>query len=208
VPSLGHAKDNPQEEKKESDKRKMKKMIMASTILLAALMAVGLSYSLWYKILYINGTVYTGTLDAKFEGPFAWSATWNDSGVITVVPPEKLQYITVNVAPSALDDQILLVNITGLYPCITIHITYNITNDGTIPWKVNSTKTSADPEPFPGTVNLSGIVFGTQVDPGQHIVGDVEIHLTNDALQNADYYFSFQIVVVQWNEYPGYLPTD
>ncbi|MEM3623381.1 MAG: hypothetical protein QXR76_06410 [Candidatus Bathyarchaeia archaeon] len=174
------------------------KMVGISAVLLIALMLAGVSYALWSKYIYIDGTVHTGTLDAIFEGPFTWTATYNDS---QSVPQEKLTGITVTVNTAENDPETLLVTIDGLYPCITIHINYNITNTGTTPWVVNDV--SVSPQGFPGTVTVTpSNLVGTQVDAGKSIAADLEVHLTNDAAQNTEYTFSVTIHVVQWNEYP------
>jgi hypothetical protein len=88
-----------------------------------------------------------------------------------------------------------------LYPCITIHIGYYITNAGTTPWIVNDV--DVGPEGFPGTVTVTpATLVGTQVDAGISIPADLEVHITNDAAQTSTYTFSVTIHVVQWNEYP------
>ena len=114
--------------------------------------------------------------------------------------PIKTDMIIVDVRPDPDDDQILLVDITDLYPCITVHIYYMIRNDGSVPWVVNDYQPVID---FPGTVTLTPIdLIGTQVDPGQCIRADLEVHLTNAAEEDSTYSFSIPIRVVQWNEYP------
>jgi hypothetical protein len=162
-------------------------------------MFAGISYALWDKIITINGTVNTGTLDAIFEGPYTWSATYNGG---QSVPAEKLTGITVDVGTAPDDPETLLVTIDGLYPCITIHINYKIANTGTTPWIVNDVSVSPAAG-FPGTVTVTpATLVGTQVDAGISIPADLEVHITNDAAQTSTYTFSVTIHVVQWNEYP------
>ena len=175
------------------------KMTAVFGVLLIALMVAGVSYALWDKYIYINGTVYTGTLDAIFEGPYTWTATYNGG---EPVPEAKLTGITVDVGTAADDPETLNVTINGLYPCITIHIYYNIKNSGTTPWIVNDVSVSPAAG-FPGTVTLTPArLVGTQVDAGDSIPADLEVHLTNEAQQTSTYSFSVTIHVVQWNEYP------
>ena len=178
---------------------KMKtKMIGIFAVLMIALMLVGVSYALWDKHITINGTVNTGTLDAIFDGPYPWSATY-DGG--TPVPPAKLTGITVTVDTAPHAAETLVVIIDGLYPCITIHIDYNIRNTGTTPWIVNDI--SVDTSSFPGTVTVTPpSLVGTQVDAGGSIPADLEVHITNAAAQSSTYHFTVTIHVVQWNEYP------
>jgi len=178
---------------------KMKtKMIGIFAVLMIALMLVGVSYALWDKHITINGTVNIGTLDAIFDGPYPWSATY-DGG--TPVPPAKLTGITVTVDTAPHAAETLVVIIDGLYPCITIHIDYNIRNTGTTPWIVNDI--SVDTSSFPGTVTVTPpSLVGTQVDAGGSIPADLEVHITNAAAQSSTYHFTVTIHVVQWNEYP------
>jgi hypothetical protein len=181
------------------------KMTAIFAILMIALMAVGASYALWSKTIYIDGTVNTGTFDAIFDGPYTWTATYVDpvSGNTLPVPAIKLTGITVTVYPDLVTDptgETLAVIIDGLYPCITIHINYNIKNAGTVPWIVN--KVSYYITGFPGTVTITppGLV-GTQVDGGLSTPADLEVHINNDAKPSTKYTFSVTIEVVQWNEY-------
>jgi len=176
------------------------KMTAIFAILMIALMAVGVSYALWSKTIYIEGTVNTGTFDAIFEGPYTSSATYLLNNIPTPVPPEKLTGITVTVDTHPPDDEILLVTIDGLYPCITIHIDYFIKNAGTVPWIVN--KVTPDITGFPGTVTVTPPdLVGKQVDGGASISADLEVHIDNRAEQSHTYTFSVTIEVVQWNEY-------
>jgi len=198
----GTLNDTQNEERRVIKKMKTK-MTAIFAILMIALMAVGVSYALWSKTIYINGTVNTGTFDAIFTGDYKWSATYVDpaSGETLPVPTEKLTGITVDTHTQENDPETLIVVISGLYPCITIHIDYFIKNAGTVPWIVN--KVTPDISVFPGTVTVtpSGLV-GTQVDGGESIPADLEVHIDNRALQSTTYTFSVTIEVVQWNEYP------
>jgi len=182
------------------------KMTVIFAILMIALMTSGIAYACWYKYIYVNGYVKTGKLDAVFQTDgISWNATDKD-GVL--IPANKLINITVEASRDPIDPtgETFKVNITGLYPCIYIHIYFNITNTGTVPWMVNSTSLSAPA--FPGTVVLTGDVIGRQVDAGGELQANVDVHLTNDAVQEHLYTFTMTILVVQWNEYPyiGILP--
>jgi hypothetical protein len=195
----GTLKDT-QNEKRRVIKKMKNKMIGIAAVLLFALMLAGVSYALWSKTIYINGYVYTGDVDAEFEGAYDWEA-YDETGA--VIPPEKKTF-TVDVYTDywTPDAQQLYVDIYDLYPCITVHINYTIRNTGTIPWIVNST--IIDTADFPGTVTVTppGLI-GTQVEPDGTINGDLEVHITNAALEQTGYSFTVSIVVVQWNEYPA-----
>jgi len=182
------------------------KMTAIFATLMIALMLAGVSYALWSKTISIEGTVNTGKFDAIFTGDYTWSATYVDpvTDAIKEVPADKLAGITVTIdtqhTPTE-DPEKLIVVISGLYPCITIHINYNIKNSGTVPWIVNSV--TPDITAFPGTVTVTpSDLVGTQVDGGASTKADLEVHIDNRALQLTQYTFSVTIHVVQWNEYP------
>jgi len=171
------------------------KMIGIAAVLLIALMLAGVSYALWSKTVYIYGDVYTGDVDAEFGTNFTWEA-YDEAGA--VIPTEK-KTMTVNVRPGQ-DPQELYVEIDDLYPCITIHIDFEIWNTGTVPWIVQSfTQTNIG---FPGTVTFTPLdLVGTQVEPDDYVAADLEIHITNAASELGHYTFTVEILVVQWNEY-------
>ena len=177
------------------------KMTAIFAILMIALMTSGIAYACWYKYITINGFVKTGELDAVFQ---TWAISWNATDEYNVlIPANKLTNITVEASrdPNDSTGETFKVNITGLYPCIYLHVYFNITNTGTVPWKVNSTSLNA--AGFPGTVVLTppGII-GTQVDAGGELQANVDVHITNDAVQEHLYTFTMRILVVQWNEFP------
>jgi len=183
------------------------KMTAIFAILMIALMTSGIAYACWYKYIKVDGYVKTGKLDAVFQTDgISWNAT-DEHGVL--IPANKLINITVEASRDPLDatGETFKVNITGLYPCIYVHVYFNITNTGTVPWIVNSTSLSAPG--FPGTVELTPPdIIGKQVDAGGELKANIDVHLTNDADQETDYTFTMSILVVQWNEYPyiGILP--
>jgi len=179
------------------------KMTAIFAILMIALMTSGIAYACWYKYIYVNGFVKTGKFDAEFQvDGISWNAT-DEHG--DLVPANKLTGISVVAAPDAADltGETFKVNITGLYPCITIHVYFNITNTGTVPWIVNSTSVTDSGFLGIGTVVLTppGII-GTQVDAGGELKANIDVHITNDALKEHLYTFTMTILVVQWNEWP------
>jgi hypothetical protein len=193
---VGHVKDNPKEEKRRVRNKMKNKMIGVAAVLLIALMLAGVSYALWSKTIYIYGDVYTGDVDAEVGETFSWEAYDAQGNTI----PEEKKTMTVDIYRDEVDPQIFYVDIFDLYPCITIHIDFEIWNTGTVPWIVQSvTLTSTD---FPGTVTFTPPdLIGTQVEPGEYVNADLEIHITNAADENSQYGFTVEILVVQWNEY-------
>jgi len=51
-------------------------------------------------------------------------------------------------------------------------------------------------------VHITGIVIGSQVDPGDTILMDVDIHVEQGAAEEATYTFDERVKLVQWNEGP------
>lgn len=208
MPSVGHVKNDPKWRKRRVIKKMKSKMTAIFAALMIALMASGIAYACWFKYIYINGYVKTGKLDAVFQ---TWGISWNATDEAgDLIPANKLTGITVEAKPDYDTDptgETFKVNITGLYPCIYIHVYFNITNTGTVPWVVNSTSVSA-PVDFPGTIELTPAgIEGTQVDAGGELQANIDVHITNDAVEETLYTFTMTILVVQWNEYP-YEPVD
>ena len=173
------------------------KLVVAFVVLMVAFMLAGVSYALWSKTIYIYGDVYTGDVDAEFGTNFSWEAYDEQGNPI----PEDKKTMTVDVYPDPDDPQILWVVIEDLYPCITIHIDFEIWNTGTVPWIVQSVDIY-DYGGFPGTVTVTPPdLIGTQVEPDECIIADLEIHITNEAEEDSCYKFDVYIDVVQWNEY-------
>jgi hypothetical protein len=201
VPSEGHHKDTQKTEKRRVKKRMKAKMTMVASVLLISLMLVGVSYAMWKKTLVIYGSANTGTLDATLA---FWK--WNDSytdyqGVQhSVVPSDKRTW---DVEPWLIDPEDMEIQVDYLYPCIWIHVWFNITNTGSIPWIVQNF--TVHPYGFPGDLLPSPAnLVGTQLEQNEHVTCDLEIHLNNTATPDTWwYYFLVQIRVVQYNEYQG-----
>jgi len=176
------------------------KMTAIFAILMIALMVAGISYAMWDKTLYINGTVKTGEVDAYFTtaesndpygtidpGYLVDGVTPKDKDVgCTEVTGEKLQTLTITV--------------TNGYPCYSSRIDYTIDNIGTIPVKVQSFTFTGDFDKYV-TVTVTDIAVGTQIDAKESVPGDIEIHVEQCAAELHTYTFSVTIYLVQWNEY-------
>jgi hypothetical protein len=172
------------------------KIASVAALILVTLTVVGLSYALWSKTLYIFGRVHTGEIDAQIDYALAYWEAYDDAG--NLLPPEK---ITFTVDWYQLDDpQEIYLDIIGLYPCIWIHIYFDLVNTGTVPWIIQDfIPNIAD---FPGTVTFSpDNLIGTQVEPDGIIPMDIIVHIDNTAAEDTSYGFSAEVFTVQWNEY-------
>lgn len=184
-------------------------LVLATTVV--AMLALGVTYGLWFQSLYVYGTVCTGELDAQ------WSihGTWDTEPTI-----KDYSNITLTQGQTPYE---LLVTVDNGYPCIWYYAIVDLTNTGTIPWIIYEASLVTDN--FPGEVYFecynvtNGIACvtppdegapperlcirnGTQVHPGDSSWGIFSIHLNNSALENAVYSFTFRVVVEQWNEWP------
>jgi len=168
------------------------KMTAIFATLLIALMVAGISYAMWDKTLFIDGTVMTGEVNAYFT-----TATSND------LPGTIDQGYDKDVGTTEVTGELtqtLIVTVTNGYPCYSSTIDYTIDNIGTIPVKVQSFIFTGDFDPDV-TITVTEIVIGTQIDAGQSVPGQIEIHVEQSAGENAQYTFNVEIYLVQWNEY-------
>jgi hypothetical protein len=187
------------------DWKKMKRKIgLVFAVSIVALMAMGVTYGLWYETLYIYGTVCTGTLDAEWFVHHAWDDE-----------PEIKDFS--NITAMKVDEYTLNVVVDNAYPGICYYVAIQLTNTGTIPWKVYNPMLDGGNLTGVGTVEfvdpanvaphmlpagMLAILEGTQVHPGDSAFGVLRICLNNSAAELTTYTFSFKVVVEQWNEYP------
>ena len=167
------------------------KTVAIFATLMIALMAVGFAYAMWDKTLFINGTVNTGEVNAYFT-----TAVSNDPPG-TIDPGYDKDVGCTEVTGEL--TQTLTVTVTNGYPCYSSRIDYTIDNIGSIPVKVQSFTVTVPPAAV--TVTVTEIAVGTQIDAGDSVPGSIVIHVEQTADENAQYTFSVEIYLVQWNEY-------
>ena len=203
---------------------KMKIAVM-SMLVLVALSSVGITYGLWYKVLYINGMTDTGDLDAIITDWFG-----SDNG-LDPYPPVYLpgwsrDYPQKDVGSvctwiDKVDPQICDVEIHNGYPCYNVHFSLTILNSGTVPWILEAYRVNGVivPEGQWGGFDVDGepgddieLYFvnsiGEQREPGQLLESSLDIHVMQSASENIDSArFTIELLLVQWNEYPSGLWT-
>ena len=167
----------------------MKKIGILALVLVFVLGTLGVGYAMWDKTLFINGTVNTGEVDAYFT-----TATCDDIGIDPGYDKD-VGSCTVTGA----ETQTLTITINNGYPCYTATIDFTIDNIGTIPVKVQSLTIVDPPAEITATWSLVGV--GTQIDPDGSVPGQIIIHVEQIAAELANYSFSAEIYLVQWNEY-------
>jgi hypothetical protein len=171
------------------------KMTAIFAILMIALMVAGISYAMWDKTLYINGTVNTGEVNAAFTDWWCVEAP--------EVEGKDVGSCSVDLGQ---DDQHLVVTIINGYPCYTCTVWFEIENTGTVPVKVQSLTVAAPPPEISFT--FSGIAVGDQIDAGDTKTGSIVIHVEQPADELETYTFSIEIYLVQWNEYEAPSPPS
>ena len=186
---------SPKEEKGDDEKMKTK-IVSIFAVLLIALAVVGFAYAHWFEMLYINGTVNTGSLDATFSIGDCYDTE----------PLEKdVSSISCELDPADPTGHTLKVTVTNAYPCIDYYQEFDITNTGTIPLHVYSFKITESTLPVGSILEITdkaGEDFVcTQIHPKESAWGIIHIHLPQEAAELATYTFKATIEVVQWN-YP------
>jgi hypothetical protein len=185
------------------------------------LLVSGVSYAMWSKTLILNGTVNTGTLNAEFSA----AASSDPTGTLDTINTTSWTYnpttgvfnwtgfrydkdvanTTVSITTTSTPGDTLTVIENNTYPSYNASVAFTIDNLGTIPANIYLMLPPTITPPPGGstsdlTVGLGGFTNGTQVDPGQYVLGWLWIHVEETAVQNATYTVSATFKAVQWNE--------
>lgn len=156
------------------------------TVLAIAIILIGASYAMWFKVLTINGTINTGYVDAIFTNIDTYD---NEPDVKDVS----------NVTVSLSDDQeSMTITVNNAYPCINYTVEFDILNSGTIPVIITDVQGLPD-DCYDVNGNLTDAI-GLQLEPGDTVHVFLVIHLSNQCEQNSTYTFTITVVAVQWNE--------
>ncbi|RLG56696.1 MAG: hypothetical protein DRN83_03440 [Hadesarchaea archaeon] len=182
----------------------MKKMIGIFATLIIALGMSGVAFAHWSETLYINGTVYTGELDAEWSVHSIWDNEPSNKDVsgMTITPVDS---------DSDGDYDQLDVVISNAYPSIDYYAILDVHNNGSIPLH---TYITIDPGNLPDgtTLEFTGIndIFGgppvpplengAQIHPGRWAYARLHVHLPQSAAENTTYTFTITVEAVQWNE--------
>jgi len=163
----------------------MKKIGLLCLALVLALGAVGVGHALWSETLYIEGTVETGELALE----------WSQGDPYDDETPEK----DVSSAECEIVGDTIYIYIYNAYPCITYHIPIDIHNVGTIPAHLCGLVITGGNLPPGATVTFPNW-YCIQLHPRDSALGEITVHLDNDAEENETYWFSAVLTGVQWNE--------
>jgi hypothetical protein len=166
------------------DKTRKTTALFAAMII--AMLAVGISYAMWDKTLYINGTVDTGDLCMEILS-VASDDTGTDPGKDKDVASTTVTWT----------EQTVTITITNAYPCYYTYVHITAHNCGTIPVKLQSINVLA-----PAELTVTGSdSIGEQLEPCDNRDNTIYIHVEQSAAELATYKFTVEYYYVQWNEY-------
>jgi hypothetical protein len=186
-------------------------------LLIVALALIGVGYGLWFKILYIEGSVATGNVDAYLtrnevdEGiyrPFNQDNWDND-----------IEFEGKNVADCDMwlsqDGQTMYITITNGYPSFSCWVEFDLHSSGTIPVRVHQPVFYDVPDWLTLNLDDPSIPYACYHDPWFREVGDhpqlhqgdqvycvIYMHVEQWAPQGATATFTGEVFVHQWNEEP------
>lgn len=171
--------------------------------LTAVLALVGAAAALWWESLYVDVTVNTGTLDAQLsvhgsgDNEIALAEAMNESH------PEVKDVSNISCTLSD-DGKSIDIVVENAYPGITYYCDVDLTNTGTIPFKVYSVSYEGNLTSVASEFGFANgtIAEGVQLEPGDSVVDRLVITLSNDAAEGSVYTGHVTITVEQWNEYP------
>jgi hypothetical protein len=191
-------------------------------VLVIAMLATGISYAMWSKNLYIDGTANTGELDWGFIGASCLDTSGNDYHCRDgfTGPPPYYGMGDKDVGSTGVtitDPHTVTVTLTNVYPSYFTSVDVDAQNTGTIPLIIDRVVIDGHVQrKLPTQVirldlNGDGIEdveikwgdgFGTQLDPGDlSPTMSFWIHILQGAPQGQTFGFTIEIVAIQWNEY-------
>jgi hypothetical protein len=187
------------------------KMVGLFAVLMIALMVAGLAYAHWEKIITINGTVSTGTLE--LEPSFSVVGITGTEGWLPEPPTNK----PVSYIKWTINDNTLTVTINNTHPCLWVNGTFDIHNTGTIPAGLHKVDVTAPSGvtlglPKPGEISVYDggklIAHGVyeisgnfkQIDPGKKAEIKFMLHFEEDLPQGKTYEFTIKLTYYNWNE--------
>lgn len=194
-------------------KRRNLPITLLVVLLLLALATVGVGYGLWSETLRINGTVYTGEVDARWTraGCFEFYP-WPDGTNFGEAEGKDVGSWDIGIDPQ--NDKVLRFAIQNGYPSYAVDCQVHFAAEGTIPLKVRGTAI------WPGSGLTNCTVtggqtkvmtcdqltvkyydgIGSQLEPGDELASSMMVHVEQPAAMNSTYEFQVGVCLAQWNE--------
>jgi len=200
--------------------------------LVVALAATGITYARWSKPFQNKGNVHAGS----FQDPFTWVVSNDDAAIDDVPPyglidpgdngldpkgpppavGEECPRYDKDVASTTAvltDPDNITVILTDAYPCYYPTIFYGLENMESTPGVIQSIEVdenAATPEVIDDIdelfVTVTGIYEGQVLNPGEEVIGDLEIHVDQSAAQDSIYTIRIKIIITAWLEDEGGTP--
>ena len=197
-----------------------KKIAATFAILMIALGVAGFAYAHWEKIVYVDGTVTTGTLHVTPSLEASLWAEGDDEG--KQGPYDGVATLDYEVYP---EDNYMEIWLDNVYPCLWVKGYIDLENDGSIPvnlvdcyWEGNETisivyvGTEEDGEHYEvydGDLLIANLWLSydfpdgyPQIDPGSTAYIDFALHFKEDLPQGVYYWFYLEFTFWNWNESP------
>ncbi|WP_418790603.1 SipW-dependent-type signal peptide-containing protein [Phosphitispora sp. TUW77] len=164
----------------------MKKSRFLVLALVVAIMMMGAGYAAWTETVTINNTVETGNLSVALADG-------------TVVVNDTLTNRTAEAVldTSAVDDNVVNVTVTNLYPGAVATVTVPVTNDGSIPVKINPGTFAHNNTDVDYTVALTSAPADLAVGASGDIIYTITVG--DDAAENDSVSFSVTAEYMQFN---------
>jgi hypothetical protein len=201
-------------------------VIVATVLTLLIASMAGVAYAHWTKIITVDGTVTSGTLDWIF-----YQIKSTDSGTDPddhcghgFTPPfiENSKHVGTTTVWLDQDPHFAHVLLENVYPCYYVTVNFYPMSIGTIPIKIDTLKVYDEAGGLIATIRTSGNKyfsidrdgdglceieflyldnFGTQLHEGEFVEISFWIHICEDAEQLSTYGFKFELSCINWNEY-------
>lgn len=183
-------------------RRGLNRIGILAVALILALGAMGVAYSAWVDEIYIEGSLYTGDINASVTCGGACSEAL--SGIPMDVPDTSAS-CSPTIYPMKLS-----FSVTNALPDVTYACSFNINNLDvdpfdqfeSLPIKIDSVTLTPQGTYTGITASVIDLPSDPQIDPGQSAGGTVFISVAPDAptspTQNPAY--TLEVTVVRWNE--------
>jgi hypothetical protein len=205
--------------------RKSLPVVGLALTLIVVLATAGVAYGLWSQTLFINGTVYTGSVDATIQAfevdqmgdfndicagdGYSIGIDCDQDGSLNDDMEVEGKDIAECVAEQ-LDQYTLKVTVYNGYPSFNCFVKYGVTNVGSVPIQIYH------PDYFYNDVYMGSAINNaelhvngwppicytetTQLEPKQSAFCNLHVHVNQGAEQRSTYSFLVKIFARQWNE--------